>query len=143
MSDFKRYGVDHGYEFESEKGEYVLHTDYQAEKARIKELENKLLTFEGSTFSDYDKERIEELESQNRMLNMKMMNEHSASLRVEKLEQDNKDHMIKTKAVIDYCYNHLEQMWAARAVSLLLGCDFRDAKFHANKFYEVCEENGL
>lgn len=63
--------------------------------------------------------------------------------KVEKLEQVNKDDMIKTKAVIDYCYNHLEQMWAARVVSLLLGCDFRDAKLHADKFNEVCEENGL
>lgn len=34
--------------------------------------------------------KIKELESQNRMLNMKMMNEHSASLRVEKLEQANR-----------------------------------------------------
>ena len=67
----------------------IEHSAYQAAQARIEELENKLLTYEGSTFSDYDKERIEELESQNRMLNMKMMNEHSASLKVAKLEQAN------------------------------------------------------
>lgn len=53
------------------------------------------------------------------------------------------DNLIKKKAVIDYCYDHLEKMWAARIVGILLGCDFRDAKEHADMFFERCEELGL
>lgn len=38
------------------------------------------------------------------------------------------DFEVKIKAVIQYCEPHLDNMWAARIVGTLLGCDFRDAK---------------
>ena len=53
------------------------------------------------------------------------------------------DQVIKTKAVIDYCYEHLDKMWVARVVSILVGCDFRDAKSYADSFYSFCEEAGI
>lgn len=67
--------------------------------------------------------------------------EHTAI--VEKLESDNNDHLIKVKAIIEYCEPHLEQMWAARVIGILLGCDFRDVKDHIESFYEYIEEIGL
>jgi hypothetical protein len=53
------------------------------------------------------------------------------------------DNLIKIKAVVDYCYNHLDKMWAARVVAILMGCDFRDSKNHADVFFEKMEELGL
>lgn len=52
-------------------------------------------------------------------------------------------HLGEKKAVIEYCYDHLETMWAARITGILLGCDFRDAKDHADRFFEYCEEEGI
>lgn len=52
----------------------------------------------------------------------------------------NKDQYIKTKAVIGYCYDHLDKMWAARVVGILLGCDWRDAKEHSDIFLNETEE---
>lgn len=53
------------------------------------------------------------------------------------------DNLLKIKNVIEYCEPHLEQMWAARVVGILLGCDFRDCKEHLDDFYDKCEELGL
>lgn len=53
------------------------------------------------------------------------------------------DKLIKTKAVIEYCYDHLDTMWAAKITGMLLGCDFRDAKEHADIFFEFCDKEGL
>jgi hypothetical protein len=58
-------------------------------------------------------------------------------------DQDYEDNLIKTKAVIEYCYKHLDQMWAAKVAGILLGCDFRDAKKHADLFFEKMEKLGL
>lgn len=52
---------------------------------------------------------------------------------------DETDFEIKRKAVIDYCYDHLDKMWAARVVSILLGCDFRDAKEMADIYFDNVE----
>lgn len=36
----------------------------------------------------------------------------------------------KVLAVLDYCEPHLDKMWAAAIVGILLNCDFRNAKEH-------------
>lgn len=41
------------------------------------------------------------------------------------------------REVIEYCYPHAEQMWAAKIISMLLGGDFRDAKLNAKIYLEV------
>jgi hypothetical protein len=33
----------------------------------------------------------------------------------------------KIEEIVNYCSPHLDEMWAARIVSILIGCDFRDA----------------
>lgn len=49
------------------------------------------------------------------------------------------DFEIKRRAVIECCYDHIDKMLAARVVSILLGCDFRDAKEHADIYLEEME----
>lgn len=49
------------------------------------------------------------------------------------------DYIVKRYKVIEYCYDHLDKMWAARIVGILLGCDFRDAKEHVDIFFEEYE----
>lgn len=49
---------------------------------------------------------------------------------------DHKDFEVKRKAVVEYCYSHLEQMWAAKITGILLGCDFREAKEHADIYLD-------
>jgi hypothetical protein len=51
--------------------------------------------------------------------------------------------LIQKKAVVEYCYDHLDKMWAAKITGILLGCDFRDAKEHADEFFKYCEEEGV
>lgn len=51
--------------------------------------------------------------------------------------------LIQKKAVVEYCYDHLDKMWAANITGILLGCDFRDAKEHADDFFKYCEEEGV
>jgi hypothetical protein len=58
-------------------------------------------------------------------------------------EQREQDALIKKKAVVEYCYDHLDKMWAANITGILLGCDFRDAKEHADEFFKYCEEEGI
>ena len=68
---------------------------------------------------------------------------HEYSSYEEKLEAEYRDSMIKTKAVIEYCQGHLDQMWAAKVAGLLLGCDFRDAKDHLEEFFDYCESENI
>lgn len=46
------------------------------------------------------------------------------------------DFEIKRKAAIEYCYDNLQFMWAAKIVGILLGCDFKDAKEHADIYLD-------
>lgn len=57
-------------------------------------------------------------------------------------KQVNSD-LIQKKAVIEYCYDHLDKMWAAKITGILLGCDFRDAKEHSDDFFKYCEGEGI
>lgn len=41
------------------------------------------------------------------------------------------DYMDRRREVLEYCYDHLDKMWAAKVASILLDCDFRDAKTYA------------
>jgi hypothetical protein len=40
------------------------------------------------------------------------------------------------REVLQYCYNHLDSMWAAEITAILLDCDFRDAKTYAKLVLE-------
>ena len=63
--------------------------------------------------------------------------------KLEKERELNSDLLVKKKAVVRYCYDHLDKMWAANITGILLGCDFRDAKEHADQFFKHCEEEGI
>jgi len=54
-------------------------------------------------------------------------------------EDELEDFEIKKLEVIQYCYPHLEKMWAAKIVGILLDCDFRDAKEFADRYIETLE----
>lgn len=41
--------------------------------------------------------------------------------------------------VIRYCLSHIEQMWAAKIIGILLRCDFRDSKNTAEEFLKELE----
>jgi hypothetical protein len=58
-------------------------------------------------------------------------------------EQREQDYLTKQKTVVEYCYDHLDKMWAAKITGILLGCDFRDAKENADEFFKYCEEEGM
>lgn len=46
------------------------------------------------------------------------------------------DRIIRMKyEILTYCYPHLHLMWAARIASILLECDFRDAKHHSDIYF--------
>jgi hypothetical protein len=53
---------------------------------------------------------------------------------VEKSEYDKQKYAIDT--VLRYCMPHLEYMWAANIVGIILGCDFRDCKQELNKYWK-------
>lgn len=36
----------------------------------------------------------------------------------------------KELAIIAYCKPYIDQMWAAKVVSIILDCDFRDVAIH-------------
>lgn len=38
--------------------------------------------------------------------------------------------------ILEYCRPHTDQMWAAKIVSIILGCDFRDAKQKVEEYFE-------
>ena len=40
----------------------------------------------------------------------------------------------KAQDILEYCRPHLDQMWAAVIVGIILGCDFRDAKFELARY---------
>jgi hypothetical protein len=42
------------------------------------------------------------------------------------------------KEILEYCRPYIKQMWAAKIVSILLKCDFRDAEI-AMSNYELKE----
>jgi hypothetical protein len=62
---------------------------------------------------------------------------------VESQKKEITSDLIQKKAVVEYCYDHLDIMWSAKIVGILLGCDFRDAKYHADEFFKYCEEEGV
>lgn len=37
------------------------------------------------------------------------------------------------KEILQYCYKHIEIMWAAKITSIILKCDFRDSKCEIEK----------
>lgn len=43
----------------------------------------------------------------------------------------------KREEVIRYCLPHVEMMWAASIIGILLDCDFRDAKQAAEAYLEA------
>jgi hypothetical protein len=63
--------------------------------------------------------------------------------KLEKERERSSDFLVKKKAVVRYCYDHLDKMWAANITGILLGCDFRDAKERADQFFKYCEEEGI
>lgn len=34
----------------------------------------------------------------------------------------------KEVEILEYCYPHVQQMWASTIMGIILGCDFRDAQ---------------
>ena len=46
----------------------------------------------------------------------------------------------KNKEVLEYCRPHTDQMWAAKIVSIILGCDFRDATPTLAKYFTEIEK---
>jgi hypothetical protein len=46
------------------------------------------------------------------------------------------DYIDRHREVLEYCYDHLDKMWAAKVTSILLDCDFRDAKGYAKLVLE-------
>lgn len=44
------------------------------------------------------------------------------------------------KEILEYCGPHLEQMWAATIIGLILGCDFRDCKQALTRWRERTKE---
>jgi hypothetical protein len=57
-----------------------------------------------------------------------------------KFTSDDKDELNKKKAVIEYCYDHVDKMWAANIIGVLLDCDFRDAPEVAAMFLKEHKE---
>ena len=47
---------------------------------------------------------------------------------INKLEQENARLREKEKQILNVCTGNTEYMWSAKIVSILLDCDFRDAK---------------
>lgn len=52
------------------------------------------------------------------------------SLREEYIELEN-----KINDVLKVCKPHTDFMWSAKIISILLGCDFRDAKNQVDNFF--------
>jgi hypothetical protein len=42
--------------------------------------------------------------------------------------------------ILEYCRPHTDQMWAANIVSIILGCDFRDATPTLAKYFMEIEK---
>lgn len=42
---------------------------------------------------------------------------------------------LRSEEVLNYCKPHTDKMWAAKTISILLGCDFRDAKQTIETFF--------
>lgn len=52
------------------------------------------------------------------------------------MDDDDDSDFEKIVKVLDYCKPHLDKMWAATIVGILLDCDFRDAKVTLEEWYE-------
>ena len=48
--------------------------------------------------------------------------------------------MEKRNQILNYCKDNLQYMWASKIVSILLDCDFRDAKSALNEYFNEYEE---
>lgn len=44
------------------------------------------------------------------------------------------------RQILEVCEDHTEYMWAAKIVSILLDCDFRDSKQKLNNYLKQGEE---
>lgn len=48
---------------------------------------------------------------------------------------DEQDIDLRIQEVLLYCKPHLDKMWAAKVVSILLDCDFRECKDVLNEYF--------
>lgn len=46
------------------------------------------------------------------------------------------EYQLKEIEILNYCVPHMDEMWAATIASIILGCDFRDAKAALQKRIE-------
>ncbi len=46
------------------------------------------------------------------------------------------EYQLKQIEILNYCVPHMDEMWAATIASIILGCDFRDAKAALQKRIE-------
>lgn len=46
----------------------------------------------------------------------------------------------RTNEVLAYCKPHLNNMWAAQVVGILLGCDFKDSRQYLAEYEELIGE---
>lgn len=46
------------------------------------------------------------------------------------------EYQLKQIEILNYCAPHMDEMWAAKVSSIILGCDFRDAKAALQKRIE-------
>lgn len=58
-------------------------------------------------------------------------------------DSDYDDMILKRHMVLTYCEPHLDKMWAAKIVGILLGCDFRDSKDHLEMYFHWAEQEGI
>jgi hypothetical protein len=94
-------------------------------RARVKELD--AVVDELTMLLDFKKETIVEMQNAYETLDA-----HD-----EMLLATLQSNTLKNKAVIEYCYDHLDKMWAATIVGMILDCDFRDSKEQADYFLSI------
>lgn len=70
-------------------------------------------------------------------------NDDTVTCYLDGAKENNKDMLLKQKAVVEYCYDYLQYGWAAQVTGIILGCDLRDSKEHADRFLAKCKEIGL
>jgi hypothetical protein len=51
------------------------------------------------------------------------------------LRKNNRDLETQNKFVLEYCYEHINFMWASTVAGLIIGCDFKDAKQEIEKLH--------
>jgi hypothetical protein len=57
-----------------------------------------------------------------------------------KLTEDIESYRKDQTEILEYCRPHTDQMWAAKIVSIILGCDFRDATPAIAKYFVEIEK---